>query len=617
MKRRILIGLLALVPVLTALRADDKAKTPADEYKALDKEYGKAQADLREALKAAKTPAARKDINKKGPDAKAFAQRFLALAEKNPKDKTALDAYAWVVSHVGRSRPAEDGKKEVDVRGPALRALRRDFLTSEGLGPVCQALRSADDKDGQDFLRAALAQNPHPEVQALACLALAASLNSQVTQVRRAQSSTEGREQAEKSLGKEQAEQLLALDAAKLAAESEQLFKRAAVDYSAKLSKEELTRQCQSLAFSYSKGADTFLRHVLEKSEHREAQAAACMALASGLRNHADTVRTLRGGDDELRTAYESAFGKEGVHDFLAEDEGKCARDSEAFLKRAAADYMARMSKAELARHCQSLAYDPGKGAEFFLRSALEKSDEREVRWAACLALAGQQRRFADAVRQAKDADADHRTRDESYYGKDALRELLAVDPAKVSKESEDLYTRAATNHAPQVAKDELARQCQMLGFSYNKGAEKFLRHVLDNNDHREVKGAACLALANGLRQHVDAVREAKEADGERRKSLESHYGKAGLAELRAADAGAALRECIHMFDTVVADYADLKDARGRTYEEAARAHLYEIDALSVGKTAPDIRAEDVDARPLNLSDYRGKVVLLDFWGHW
>jgi cytochrome oxidase Cu insertion factor (SCO1/SenC/PrrC family) len=39
--------------------------------------------------------------------------------------------------------------------------------------------------------------------------------------------------------------------------------------------------------------------------------------------------------------------------------------------------------------------------------------------------------------------------------------------------------------------------------------------------------------------------------------------------------------------------------------------------SLAIGTAAPDIEAEDVDGKTFKLSDYRGKVVLLDFWGHW
>jgi hypothetical protein len=36
-----------------------------------------------------------------------------------------------------------------------------------------------------------------------------------------------------------------------------------------------------------------------------------------------------------------------------------------------------------------------------------------------------------------------------------------------------------------------------------------------------------------------------------------------------------------------------------------------------VGQPAPEIAAEDVDGVQFKLSDYRGKVVMLDFWGNW
>ncbi len=34
-------------------------------------------------------------------------------------------------------------------------------------------------------------------------------------------------------------------------------------------------------------------------------------------------------------------------------------------------------------------------------------------------------------------------------------------------------------------------------------------------------------------------------------------------------------------------------------------------------KAAPDIEGQDVDGQKFKLSDYRGKVVLIDFWGDW
>lgn len=39
--------------------------------------------------------------------------------------------------------------------------------------------------------------------------------------------------------------------------------------------------------------------------------------------------------------------------------------------------------------------------------------------------------------------------------------------------------------------------------------------------------------------------------------------------------------------------------------------------AVKEGALAPEIEGEDLDGVPFKLSDYRGKVVMLDFWGDW
>lgn len=38
---------------------------------------------------------------------------------------------------------------------------------------------------------------------------------------------------------------------------------------------------------------------------------------------------------------------------------------------------------------------------------------------------------------------------------------------------------------------------------------------------------------------------------------------------------------------------------------------------LAIGQRAPEIDGPDVDGKRFKLSDYRGKVVILDFWGNW
>ena len=43
----------------------------------------------------------------------------------------------------------------------------------------------------------------------------------------------------------------------------------------------------------------------------------------------------------------------------------------------------------------------------------------------------------------------------------------------------------------------------------------------------------------------------------------------------------------------------------------------HDPEDLAIGKVAPEIEGADVNGMPFKLSDYRGQVVLLDFWGDW
>ena len=51
--------------------------------------------------------------------------------------------------------------------------------------------------------------------------------------------------------------------------------------------------------------------------------------------------------------------------------------------------------------------------------------------------------------------------------------------------------------------------------------------------------------------------------------------------------------------------------------QKEAEQELKALRTLRVGKEAPEIKGGDLDGKEFKLSDYRGKVVLLDFWGNW
>ncbi len=88
-------------------------------------------------------------------------------------------------------------------------------------------------------------------------------------------------------------------------------------------------------------------------------------------------------------------------------------------------------------------------------------------------------------------------------------------------------------------------------------------------------------------------------ADALYRASLAKKRGTKELASSKAAEYGKRVAE--EFKDTLV-----MRAARG------------EGDiGLAVGKIAPDFTAKDADGREFKLSDYRGKIVVLDFWGFW
>jgi len=56
-------------------------------------------------------------------------------------------------------------------------------------------------------------------------------------------------------------------------------------------------------------------------------------------------------------------------------------------------------------------------------------------------------------------------------------------------------------------------------------------------------------------------------------------------------------------------------DFLGQSASQFVEGARFEIEHLRVGQVVPDFELPDQDGTPFKLSDYRGQVVLLDFWG--
>ena len=65
-------------------------------------------------------------------------------------------------------------------------------------------------------------------------------------------------------------------------------------------------------------------------------------------------------------------------------------------------------------------------------------------------------------------------------------------------------------------------------------------------------------------------------------------------------------------------DFKDTEFVTTLVKQETAGAAAKKIqDALAVGTKFPDFNEKDVDGKPLSVANYKGKVVMIDFWATW
>ena len=160
---------------------------------------------------------------------------------------------------------------------------------------------------------------------------------------------------------------------------------------------------------------------------------------------------------------------------------------------------------------------------------------------------------------------------------------------------------------------DRLGETCKRVQYGFRKECETFLRTVLEQNPHRQVRGQACLRLALFLNGRLDRL-ELLRGQPDLTRRYEGLYGKEYLDALRGQDRAKAVAEIEGFLEQAAETYGDVKLAYGGTVGDSARTELFAIRHLAVGKAAPDIEGPDQDGIRFKLSDYRGNVVLLYFW---
>ncbi|MCK6446602.1 MAG: TlpA family protein disulfide reductase [Planctomycetes bacterium] len=144
---------------------------------------------------------------------------------------------------------------------------------------------------------------------------------------------------------------------------------------------------------------------------------------------------------------------------------------------------------------------------------------------------------------------------------------------------------------------------------------EVSLRRAAQGSPHAAVKAFALYLLADSLGRAEHALPNRDPQAGATDTSA-VRFEPTMLAERK--------REAVRLLALVEQRFADAlptaapspdlpKDWLARRVE----ALRFELEHLQVGMLAPDFETVDEHGNPWKLSDYRGRVVLLDFWGLW
>jgi thiol-disulfide isomerase/thioredoxin len=149
---------------------------------------------------------------------------------------------------------------------------------------------------------------------------------------------------------------------------------------------------------------------------------------------------------------------------------------------------------------------------------------------------------------------------------------------------------------------------------------EAFLRAAVERSKNVKVRSLCCYSLGRHQQKLASWVRNLN--DPVRGEIILRHLGRfrEGVnGRLRALDPEKLEHEAEECFDRTIKEFGDLQPM-GKDFaplREQAAGALFKMHHLSIGRPAPEIQGEDIDGKPMKLSDFRGKVVVVSFWATW
>ena len=182
---------------------------------------------------------------------------------------------------------------------------------------------------------------------------------------------------------------------------------------------------------------------------------------------------------------------------------------------------------------------------------------------------------------------------------------------------SSDLGAEARKTIASRYAdSDRLAEVIPTLSRGYPSAEiESNLVNWMRNSNSDAIKGVATMALVKFIE-----TRDRYAEILQQRPESAARYPETVVAYLQS---DFETYDVEQLLETIVKQYPKIeygKPLAGRPAQligDLAERQLFALRNLAIGKVAPDIEGVDLDGQEFKLSDYRGKIVMLDFWGDW
>lgn len=244
------------------------------------------------------------------------------------------------------------------------------------------------------------------------------------------------------------------------------------------------------------------------------------------------------------------------------------------------------VTSAKMGQVAQMLSRDQNSAK--LLRAIIDKNPNKEVKAEACLALFREIQGSIALARQLKN-DPQFAKTVEQFYPEDYLDEMQQADLAELESDGEKLYAELTGKYVLEMKPARLVELCQEL--KYSNDGEKLLRFLYEKDQRDEVRGVACLILAQVLERRAFS-----------------------LAATDARGAEKIHKESETLLEEAADKYADVQMPLEGSVGKKAEGVLFDSRHLSIGKAAPKVEGVDRDGKQFALSDYKGKVVLLDFW---